>query len=167
MTPARLTFFQRAAAGSRLFRVARRIVIIVTLLYAAVGAWSAYRAWVQVRALDLEVMSPTLRPGLPAVVHVVTSGRTPVDARLELIQGTHVEMLATMRIAGSRDGFFDPRARQGTMTPSITTEFLAKVPGPELSLGHATMTFKYADSFASANALEGYEHRCCAVAHLR
>jgi glucose-6-phosphate 1-dehydrogenase len=41
---------------------------------------------------------------------------------------------------------------------SITTEFLAKIPGPELSLGHATMSFKYEDSFASANALEGYEH---------
>ncbi len=41
---------------------------------------------------------------------------------------------------------------------SITTEFLAKVPGPELSLGHATMTFKYEDSFVHANALEGYEH---------
>jgi glucose-6-phosphate 1-dehydrogenase len=41
---------------------------------------------------------------------------------------------------------------------SITTEFLAKVPGPELSLGNATMTFTYRDSFASANALEGYEH---------
>jgi glucose-6-phosphate 1-dehydrogenase len=41
---------------------------------------------------------------------------------------------------------------------SITTEFLAKVPGPELALGHATMTFKYQDSFATAHALEGYEH---------
>ena len=41
---------------------------------------------------------------------------------------------------------------------SITTEFLAKVPGPELSLGHATMTFNYEESFVQANALEGYEH---------
>jgi glucose-6-phosphate 1-dehydrogenase len=41
---------------------------------------------------------------------------------------------------------------------SITTEFMAKVPGPELSLGHASMTFKYQDSFVQANALEGYEH---------
>jgi len=41
---------------------------------------------------------------------------------------------------------------------SITTEFLAKVPGPELSLGHATMTFRYEESFATQNALEGYEH---------
>ena len=41
---------------------------------------------------------------------------------------------------------------------SITTEFLAKVPGPELALGHARMTFTYEDSFCSAHALEGYEH---------
>ena len=40
---------------------------------------------------------------------------------------------------------------------SITTEFLAKVPGPELALGHATMTFNYAESFAKAHALDGYE----------
>jgi glucose-6-phosphate 1-dehydrogenase len=41
---------------------------------------------------------------------------------------------------------------------SITTEFLAKVPGPELSLGHAKMTFTYSDSFCEEHALEGYEH---------
>ncbi len=40
---------------------------------------------------------------------------------------------------------------------SITTQFLAKVPGPELSLGHSTMTFSYKDSFAISHALEGYE----------
>jgi len=40
---------------------------------------------------------------------------------------------------------------------SITTEFLAKVPGPELALGHSEMVFRYQDSFATANALEGYE----------
>ncbi len=40
---------------------------------------------------------------------------------------------------------------------SISTEFLAKIPGPELALGHSTMVFNYKDSFAAANALEGYE----------
>ena len=39
----------------------------------------------------------------------------------------------------------------------ITIEFLAKVPGPEISLGQAEMVFTYKDSFASAHALEGYE----------
>jgi glucose-6-phosphate 1-dehydrogenase len=40
---------------------------------------------------------------------------------------------------------------------SIKTEFLAKVPGPEVTLGHSTMVFDYKDSFAASNALEGYE----------
>jgi glucose-6-phosphate 1-dehydrogenase len=41
---------------------------------------------------------------------------------------------------------------------SITTEFLAKVPGPELTLGDAGMVFNYKNSFAASHALEGYEH---------
>jgi glucose-6-phosphate 1-dehydrogenase len=40
---------------------------------------------------------------------------------------------------------------------SISTEFLAKVPGPEMSLGTAKMLFSYKDSFRTENALEGYE----------
>jgi glucose-6-phosphate 1-dehydrogenase len=40
---------------------------------------------------------------------------------------------------------------------SITAKFLAKEPGAEMSLGTEKMIFKYADSFAVANALEGYE----------
>ena len=40
---------------------------------------------------------------------------------------------------------------------SITVEFMAKVPGPDMSLGATSMTFRYDDSFAQANALEGYE----------
>jgi glucose-6-phosphate 1-dehydrogenase len=40
---------------------------------------------------------------------------------------------------------------------SITVEFLAKVPGPELTLGQSKMVFSYKNSFATANALEGYE----------
>jgi glucose-6-phosphate 1-dehydrogenase len=40
---------------------------------------------------------------------------------------------------------------------SITARFLAKEPGAEMSLGSEKMIFQYADSFAVANALEGYE----------
>jgi glucose-6-phosphate 1-dehydrogenase len=40
---------------------------------------------------------------------------------------------------------------------SITVRFLAKEPGPEMKLGTAKMVFRYEDSFAIANALEGYE----------
>jgi glucose-6-phosphate 1-dehydrogenase len=40
---------------------------------------------------------------------------------------------------------------------SISIEFMAKMPGPEMTLGSSKMTFRYEDSFAASNALEGYE----------
>ncbi len=40
---------------------------------------------------------------------------------------------------------------------SIATNFLVKEPGAEMTLGGARMIFRYQDSFAQANALEGYE----------
>jgi len=40
---------------------------------------------------------------------------------------------------------------------SIHIEFMAKMPGPEMTLGSMQMAFRYEDSFAAANALEGYE----------
>ena len=41
---------------------------------------------------------------------------------------------------------------------SIRSHFLAKRPGPQMRLGPATMTFRFADSFQVANNLEAYEH---------
>jgi glucose-6-phosphate 1-dehydrogenase len=40
---------------------------------------------------------------------------------------------------------------------SITTKFLAKEPGAEMTLGSEQMVFTYANSFSASNALEGYE----------
>jgi len=40
---------------------------------------------------------------------------------------------------------------------SITASFLAKVPGPHVRLGTASMVFHYEDSFCSAHDLQGYE----------
>jgi glucose-6-phosphate 1-dehydrogenase len=40
---------------------------------------------------------------------------------------------------------------------SISVDFMAKMPGPEMTLGASRMQFRYEDSFAAANALEGYE----------
>ncbi len=62
---------------------------------------------------------------------------------------THRKDIPTGRLNEIVIDFADPG--------SISTEFLAKIPGPELALGHSTMVFNYKDSFAAANALEGYE----------
>ncbi|MFI5232659.1 MAG: hypothetical protein ACHQSE_09120 [Gemmatimonadales bacterium] len=123
----------------RLLRVFRRVATIIALLYAAVGAWSMYRAWIQVRTLELRVVSDNVRPGIPALVEVVTSGVTVVDVKLELVQPAHSETLATLRIVPARQPFFNPRIRQGTMMPSFTPEFLAHFqPGPAVVRATAT-----------------------------
>jgi glucose-6-phosphate 1-dehydrogenase len=62
---------------------------------------------------------------------------------------THRKDIPTGRLNEIVIDFADPG--------SIKTEFLAKIPGPELTLGHSTMVFDYKDSFAASNALEGYE----------
>ena len=41
---------------------------------------------------------------------------------------------------------------------SVTVGFLAKKPGPDMLLSPSKMVFRYEDSFAAANALEGYQH---------
>ena len=63
--------------------------------------------------------------------------------KLELIQGTQASTLADLRVAPTRNRFFDPRSRQGTMMPSFTTEFLAQFqPGPAILRATATGTMQ-------------------------
>lgn len=120
-------------------RVFERVVLILVLLYAALGAYSVYRAWVQVRSLDLRVVSDDVRPGIPALVDVTTSGVTIVDVKLELVQGSTHETLSTLRLVPAHAPFFNPRIRQGTMMPSFTPEFLARFqPGPAVVRATAT-----------------------------
>jgi glucose-6-phosphate 1-dehydrogenase len=40
---------------------------------------------------------------------------------------------------------------------SITANFLAKIPGPSMELGHAHLTFHYGESFSASMGLEAYQ----------
>jgi glucose-6-phosphate 1-dehydrogenase len=87
------------------------------------------------------------------------SGKAMAASRQVLTLGFHeppLRMFAARRKSvpnGRRNEIIVDFADPG----SITTKFLAKEPGAEMTLSDATMVFKYADSFAAANALEGYE----------
>ncbi len=138
-TNVKMSLAQRMMGGPRLVRVVKRVVLIIALLYGAVGIWSVYRAWAQVQVLDVKLMSTSLRPGMPSVVRVVTSGLTYVTVRFDLVQGSHSETLADLRVAPSPKGIFSPGKRQGSMMPSFTAEFLAKFqPGPAIVRTTAT-----------------------------
>ena len=88
------------------------------------------------------------------------SGKAMGASRQVVTLGFHEPPLRMFRIerhdapAGYRSELVIDFADPG----SITVRFLAKEPGPALSLGEATMVFSYQDSFTQANSLEGYEH---------
>jgi|ERR1041385_3028066 hypothetical protein len=97
--------------------------VIVALL--AIGAVSSHRAYFQVRSLELN--SPhALAPGTIVETEVVSSGRTPVDVDVDLIQGTHSERLFSLHVRGNELGFFDPRTQHGSQSIALTSEFLSK-----------------------------------------
>jgi len=114
-------------------RISRRTIICLVTPFLIAGAISSYRAYVQVRRLDIHVDGSTLAEGSGARADVVSSGRVPVTLRLELVQGTRAETLGEKIVPTRRDPFLDPRAVQGTLSVAVTAEVLARfAPGPAL-----------------------------------
>jgi hypothetical protein len=87
---------------------------------------SGYRAIVQVYRVDIAVDAPTLRPGSNIDMSVATSGRTPVDAELELIQPAHAETLAVLLIHDHENASYDPRTIHAAKRVVLTGEQLAR-----------------------------------------
>jgi glucose-6-phosphate 1-dehydrogenase len=87
------------------------------------------------------------------------SGKCMGDSGQVLTLGFHPPPLRMFR--ARRDAIPNGRANEIIINfadpGSITTQFLAKQPGAQMTLSGAKMIFKYSDSFAAANALEGYE----------
>jgi glucose-6-phosphate 1-dehydrogenase len=87
------------------------------------------------------------------------SGKSMATARQLITLGFHEPAMRMFRahrrdvVDGRRNEIIIDFADPG----SITTKFLAKEPGAEMTLGNEQMVFTYANSFAQANALEGYE----------
>jgi hypothetical protein len=104
----------------------RRAVLVLVALCLATGLVSAYRAYYQVRSLELRLDEPVLRDGSVIEVAVSGSGRTEIDVRLELIQATHSETLAVQHLYGNEWASFDPRPENASQRVSLTPEQLAR-----------------------------------------
>ena len=110
----------------------RRVVIgFVLVTYLVPSLFSAYRAWVQIRSLDLIVVKSDLGVGDTIRVNTVSWARTWVYVDLFLIQGDRADTLATHEIAKNRNASIDPRWRRDSMTVVVTPAILAGFsPGP-------------------------------------
>ena len=105
-------------------------------------------------ALRVHVENPRWK-GVPFYLR---TGKSLTESRQVVTVGYNepvIKMFPVDHQVGQRHGnelvadFADPG--------SIQTHFLAKQPGPQMRLGPAVMTFRYEDSFCTANNLEAYE----------
>ena len=117
----------------------RRATIILLAAFLAIGLTSAYRAYRQVKYLELRSSEQTLRSGSVIETDVVSSARTTIAVRLELIQGSHVETLSVLELRGNEFGFFDPRSKHAADKVVLTAKHLAAFQSGEALL-RATAT---------------------------
>ena len=103
----------------------KRVFAFVIVALLAIGMMSSYRAYVQVRSLELSA-PPKLSAGSIVNTSVITSGRTTVDVEVELIQGELSQRLVALRVRGNDLGFFDPRTQHGAESFAITSDVLSR-----------------------------------------
>jgi hypothetical protein len=108
------------------FTILRRITIAAVAFQLSIGAVSGYRAIVQVYDVEIQTDSPLIRPGSQILARVSTSGRTYVDARVELVQSGRSDTLGTMRIQSNKASFYDPRPQRVAFTVTIPRDALSR-----------------------------------------
>ena len=102
----------------------KRVFAFVIAAFLTIGTVSAYRAYIQVR--DLELSAPAaLSAGSIVETSVVSSGRVTVDVEVDLIQGAQSERLIVLQLRGNELGFFDPRTRHGAESATLTAQTLS------------------------------------------
>jgi hypothetical protein len=104
----------------------KRVLPIPLALFVITAAISGHRAYYQVRSLELGLNDAVLREGSVIAVGVTGSGRTTVDVKLELIQGTHSETLTALRVRGNEWPVFDPRPTHGARSLALTPDILSR-----------------------------------------
>jgi hypothetical protein len=104
-----------------------RVCIAAVCVHMLFFTWSIIRRYWQVMRLDVTASSTTLIAGSIISFDVVTSGETQNRIRLELVQGTHAEMLLEQRAAVNAVSAYDPRVfeylRSVTITPQLLSRF--------------------------------------------
>jgi hypothetical protein len=107
------------------FVVLRRVSIVVLVLFLVPGIFAAYRAWVQVRSLEIRASSPTLGAGSTVTVDGVSWARTYVAMRLVLKQGARTDTLMRYQIGTNAVPSLDPRMREASVTVTLGADLLA------------------------------------------
>jgi hypothetical protein len=109
---------------SRALTLLKRTAVLLLVMQAVLAGWSGYRAVVQVLALDLTA-TPVLGEGATIRADVLSSARTFVTLRLEIVQGDRVSMLGTRVVGTYRDAALDPRVMRESLDVRLSRRDLA------------------------------------------
>ena len=100
------------------------VIVLVLVTYLLPGLFSSYRAWVQVRSLELIVPNRELRSGDTIRVRTVSWARTWVDVHLLLVQGGRAETLGFHQIPKNHNASIDPRWRRDSIVVVLSQPLL-------------------------------------------
>lgn len=115
--------FESTAAirDARAIAWVKRACLIVVSVYLVIGMIAAFRALVQVRSVEIQTPD-VLRTGAEVSATVVSYARVPLDARIELVQDGHSEIIAVQNVPDNEWALLDPRTSESSMTTSLTPD---------------------------------------------
>ena len=116
--------FETRLPEARPIAILKKVFVGMVVALLAIGAVSSYRAYIQVKSLEIQA-SHVLAVGSKVGVSLVSSGRTTVDVQVQLIQHSHSQTLFTLQLKGNELGFFDPRTKSADKIEIITTDQLS------------------------------------------
>src|ERR1051326_1099374 len=116
-------FETRAIPEARGIVLLKRVFTIIVSVYLVIGMISAYRAFYQVRSVEIQ-SADVLQSGSVISTNVVSYARGPVDVRLELVQYGQSATIAAMRVRGNEWGLLDPRTQRGSQSVGLTDDVL-------------------------------------------
>lgn len=119
-------FESQTIRDARSMVLVKRTLKVVLGMYLVIGLTAGYRAWFQLKSLQLQSTDSILRPGSTVETTVVSYARVPVEVRLELIQGNHSETFAVQYVPKNSWAFLDPRTRQASQKAVLTEDVLGR-----------------------------------------
>jgi len=108
------------------FTILRRVIIAAAILHFSLAAVSGYRAIVQVYRVSIETGSQNLTAGSPVTARIVTSGRTFVNTKLELLQGGQAATIASVAVGENDSFFYDPRPHRESFVAFVPRDVFAR-----------------------------------------
>ena len=119
-------FESSAVKPVRSMVVVKRVFQVIVGTYLVIGLMASYRMWFQVRSLEVHASDSILRPGSTIETDLGSYARTPIEVRLELVQGSHAETFALLHLPDNDWAFLDPRPRQKSQTNMLTADVLGR-----------------------------------------